>query len=261
MINLFFKRDNLILFGFQIVFNRGRKKVEDEIGSLKTRLNYEDHSGCHRKVKALEKEIDKLFVVNKNQASGIQELEGEMEKKNFELATAEKESALCVKERQDLLVRLGQTKFKKFDCIHKLLSTVVRRLLQNHEYKQILKKTGGFDAYSDRKLYPKYDKIFETRYLFVAKGYRYSVVNLLKIHLELAMVTSSSTLTISGALVGPFIPSTQKRLSLHKVSLSERYVYFQDILFFNYYLLRTLCILVIFGVDAAKDFKKNMLSD
>nr|GEW33197.1 hypothetical protein [Tanacetum cinerariifolium] len=86
----------------------------------------EEHSGCDGKVKALEKERDELSVVNQNQASQIQELEAELEKKNSELATATKE-----------------------------------------------------------KLYPKYAKLFETKYPFVvkiAKGYRHSVADLLKLH-------------------------------------------------------------------------------
>ncbi|GJW92486.1 hypothetical protein Tco_0170039 [Tanacetum coccineum] len=61
-----------------------------------------------------------------------------MVRKNSELAITEKESTEWVKERQDLLVRLGQTKVEKFDCIRKLLPVVVRSLLQSHEYKSSL---------------------------------------------------------------------------------------------------------------------------
>nr|GEY30409.1 hypothetical protein [Tanacetum cinerariifolium] len=60
----------------------------------------EEHSGYDEKVKALEKEKDELFVLNRNQNNQIQELETEMARKNSELGIAEKESTEWVKESQ-----------------------------------------------------------------------------------------------------------------------------------------------------------------
>ncbi|GKA70152.1 hypothetical protein Tco_0776216 [Tanacetum coccineum] len=49
----------------------------------------------------------------------------------------------------------------------------------------ILHKAENFDAYSDKKLYPIYDKLFEKEYPYIEKiasGYRHSVVDLLNVH-------------------------------------------------------------------------------
>ncbi|GJY09122.1 hypothetical protein Tco_0377307 [Tanacetum coccineum] len=103
---------------------------------------------------------------------------------------------------------------EKFDCIRKLLPTVVGRLLQSHEYKQSLSepfnlaiqagwgkvlteerseedllelmgRMEGFDAYADKKMKVEYDKLFETQYPYVEKisrGFRHSVSDLLKVY-------------------------------------------------------------------------------
>ncbi|GJY97712.1 hypothetical protein Tco_0514622 [Tanacetum coccineum] len=67
----------------------------------------------------------------------------------------------------------------------------------------------GFDAYSDKKLYPMYDKLFEKEYPYVIKiasGYRHSVADLLKIHHDPAPPGSSAASTVSTAFGKP--PST-----------------------------------------------------
>ncbi|GJY49292.1 hypothetical protein Tco_0439248 [Tanacetum coccineum] len=49
----------------------------------------------------------------------------------------------------------------------------------------VLHKAKNFDAYSDKKLYPMYDKLFEKEYPYIEKiasGYHHSVVDLLNVH-------------------------------------------------------------------------------
>ncbi|GKD86570.1 hypothetical protein Tco_1357724 [Tanacetum coccineum] len=84
----------------------------------------------------------------------------------------------------------------------------------DEEIIAILKDIEGFDAYSDRKLYPLYDKLFEVKYPFVARianGYRHSLANLLKVHPDPALVGGSFAPTISTALVDPVVPSSKKK--------------------------------------------------
>ncbi|GKE95900.1 hypothetical protein Tco_1580755 [Tanacetum coccineum] len=86
------------------------------------------------------------------------------------------------KERQKLTTQLSQAEVKNFDCI---------QTVEN------------FDAYSDKKLYPMYDKLFETEYPYVirvASGFRHSVADLLKVHPDPAPSEGNSALTISKAL-------------------------------------------------------------
>ncbi|GJT49058.1 hypothetical protein Tco_0912019 [Tanacetum coccineum] len=109
---------------------------------------------------------------------------------------------------------------------------MVKRLLRIHEYKQSLSepfnmaiqagwgkglsevrtekeiladlsRVENFDAYSDRKLYPIYDKLFEKEYPFVMKiasGYRHIVADILKIHPDPAPSESLAIPTILSAL-------------------------------------------------------------
>ncbi|GJT70695.1 hypothetical protein Tco_1029981 [Tanacetum coccineum] len=198
---------------------------------------------CDGKVKVLEEERNQLSFVNKAKVTRIQELESELAKKGYELEVAEKESTDWVKERQDLLVRLGQNEVEKFDCICKLLPTMVSRLLQSHEYKKglsepfnmaiqagwgkrlshgqtdeqifaALNEVQGFNSYSDMKLYPMYGKLFEAQYPFIAKissGYHHSVTDLLKIHPDPAPSGSTPAPTISATLVGTGSPPSSSR--------------------------------------------------
>ncbi|GJS69604.1 hypothetical protein Tco_0702445 [Tanacetum coccineum] len=156
----------------------------------------EEHAGCSEKFK---------------------ELDAELAKKDYALVYAERVSAEAAIERQKLVTQLSQAKVVKFYCICKFLPTVVRRLFQIYEYKQSLSEpfnmaiqagwgkglakgrmeehilaalhaAEGFDAYSDKKLYPMYDKLFEKEYPYVMKvasGYRHFVVDLLKVTLLL----------------------------------------------------------------------------
>ncbi|GKD37032.1 hypothetical protein Tco_1257239 [Tanacetum coccineum] len=121
-----------------------------------------------------------------------------------------------LQEKEKLVAQLSQTEMEKFDCIRKLLPTVVSRLFQSYEYKQslsepfnlaiqvgwakglteerskedlldLMSRMEGFDAYADKKMYVEYDKLFEKRYPFmerISNGFRHSVVDLLKVYPE-----------------------------------------------------------------------------
>ncbi|GJZ19361.1 hypothetical protein Tco_0555951 [Tanacetum coccineum] len=131
-----------------------------------------EHAGCAEKLVNAERERDELRAVNADQASHIKELEAEL---------ARKDSA-C----------------QKTDSIGKLLPTVVRRLLNSHEYKEslsipfnlaiqagwakglavkrseedlmdVLREVQGFDPHSDTRMAVEYDKLFTKTYPFVEK--------------------------------------------------------------------------------------------
>ncbi|GJU38448.1 hypothetical protein Tco_1191405 [Tanacetum coccineum] len=102
---------------------------------------------------------------------------------------------------------------ENFNCICKLLPTLVNRLFQNHEYKEslsepnlaiqagwakglakehseedlleLISRMENFDAYADKKMYVEYDKLFEKRYPFVeniSRGFCHTVSDFLKIY-------------------------------------------------------------------------------
>ncbi|GJT05339.1 hypothetical protein Tco_0839801 [Tanacetum coccineum] len=67
----------------------------------------------------------------------------------------------------------------------------------------VLHGVENFDAYSDKKLSPMYDKLFKKEYPYVmrlANGFRHSVADLLKVHPGPAPFEGNSALTISKAL-------------------------------------------------------------
>nr|GEU37695.1 hypothetical protein [Tanacetum cinerariifolium] len=103
---------------------------------------------------------------------------------------------------------------ENFNCIRKLLPTVVDRLFQSHEYKkslsvpfnlaiqaswakglaeehfkedllELMSMMENFNAYADKKMYVEYEKLFEKRYPFVEKisrGFRHTVYDLFKVY-------------------------------------------------------------------------------
>ncbi|GJU61263.1 hypothetical protein Tco_1243098 [Tanacetum coccineum] len=85
----------------------------------------EEHAGCGQKVKVLEDERNNLSTANKDQSLRIQELEAEIAQKDSALAAAERMLVKGDKERQKLVAQLSQTEVEKFDCVRKLLPTVV----------------------------------------------------------------------------------------------------------------------------------------
>ncbi|GKE51601.1 hypothetical protein Tco_1486757, partial [Tanacetum coccineum] len=71
-----------------------------------------------------------------------------------------------------------------------------------------------YDAYSDKKLYPMYDKLFEKEYpyiMMIASGYRHYVADLLKVHPDPAPSGRNSAPAISKELGGSSLPSNQKK--------------------------------------------------
>nr|GEU58800.1 hypothetical protein [Tanacetum cinerariifolium] len=68
----------------------------------------------------------------------IKELEDELARKDSALVYAERLNAERTQERDKLVTQLSKTEMEKFDCVRKLLPTVVELLLQSHEYKKSL---------------------------------------------------------------------------------------------------------------------------
>ncbi|GKE75847.1 hypothetical protein Tco_1537888 [Tanacetum coccineum] len=165
----------------------------------------EDHLGCDQKLKAFEQEKNELSVVNKDQTLQIQELEAELPSKDSALAAAEKMSVDGAKKRQNLVAQLSKAEVEKFDCIPGWGSG----LSEGRTDEDILNALCGasnFDAYSDKKLYPMYDKLFKKEYPFIIKianGYRHSVYDLLKVSPDPAPSDGTSVPTISTSLAGP----------------------------------------------------------
>nr|GEU86910.1 hypothetical protein [Tanacetum cinerariifolium] len=155
-----------------------------------------------------------LSQVNKDQALRIKELEGKLAKKDSALIYVERISAERDQEKEKLVTQLSRTKMEKFDCIHKLLPTMVERLFQSQTYKQslseplnlaiqarwgkclteeryeedlieLMSRMENFDACVDKKMYVEYDNLFEKRYLYVKKisyGFCHAVSDLLKLY-------------------------------------------------------------------------------
>ncbi|GJV41992.1 hypothetical protein Tco_1420432 [Tanacetum coccineum] len=154
----------------------------------------EKHAGCEQKVKTLEEERNDLSVVNRDQASQIKELEAEVARKDSALADAEQihEYKKSLSKPFNMVIQAGWGK----------------GLSEGHtdnEMMAILHKAENFDAYSDKKLYPMYDKLFEKEYLYVEKissGYRHSVFDLLKVHPLPTPSEGTLAPTISKALGG-----------------------------------------------------------
>ncbi|GJW49527.1 hypothetical protein Tco_0090878 [Tanacetum coccineum] len=202
----------------------------------------EEHAGCVQRIQILENEKNYLSAANHDQAARIHALEAELAKKDSALTYVERMVDEGNKEREKLTTQLSPAEIERFDCIRKLLPTIVSRLLQSHEYKQslsepfnmaiqagwgkglsevrteeqimsALSRVKNFDAYSDRKLYPMYDGLFKKEYPYVKKiasGFRHSVADLLKIHHGPALSRGTSAPTISKALDGSSHPSNKK---------------------------------------------------
>ncbi|GJS75568.1 hypothetical protein Tco_0725449 [Tanacetum coccineum] len=139
-----------------------------------------EHEGCARKREVLESRNRKLSQVNKDQALRIKELEDELDRKDSALVYVERLSAERAQEKEKLVTQLSKMEMEKFDCIRKLLPTVVERLLRT-----LMSRMEDFDVYADKKMRVEYDKLFEKRYPYVEKisrGFRHSVSDLLKVY-------------------------------------------------------------------------------
>ncbi|GJR37371.1 hypothetical protein Tco_1213055 [Tanacetum coccineum] len=174
----------------------------------------ETHDECPdtiRKLVTTRQDLEhnaKLYTDMANRYKGLKEehseLEAELARKDSTLVAAEKMSVDGAKERQDLVAQLSWGK----------------GLSEGRTYEEILNALRGasnFVAYSDKKLYPMYDKLFEKEYPFIMKiasGYRHSVSDLLKVHPDPAPLGGVSAPTISDALAGPLDLSFQKETYL-----------------------------------------------
>ncbi|GKB70907.1 hypothetical protein Tco_0932319, partial [Tanacetum coccineum] len=81
------------------------------------------------------------------------------------------------------------------------------------EIMVVLHEVENFDPYSDKKLYPMYDKLFKKEYPYVqkiARGYRHSVDDLLKVYPDPAPFEGTSTPTTSKVLGGSSAPPPKK---------------------------------------------------
>ncbi|GKD93149.1 hypothetical protein Tco_1372986 [Tanacetum coccineum] len=97
-----------------------------------------EHAGCAEKLINAERERDELRVVNIDQDSQIKELEAELARKDSALVFSDRVSNERAVENEKLVSKLGYFEKEKIDSIGKLLPTVVRRLLNSHEYKESL---------------------------------------------------------------------------------------------------------------------------
>ncbi|GJS69246.1 hypothetical protein Tco_0702087 [Tanacetum coccineum] len=167
--------------------------------SLSTDINSVGEAcGCAEKLVNAERERDELRAVNADQASHIKELEAELARKDSALVFSNRISNERAVENERLVSKLGYLEKEKIDSIRKLLPTVVRRLLNSHEYKEslsipfnlaiqagwakglavkrserdlmnVLREVQGFDPHSDTRMTVEYDKLFTKTYPYVEK--------------------------------------------------------------------------------------------
>ncbi|GJR84057.1 hypothetical protein Tco_0154842 [Tanacetum coccineum] len=159
-----------------------------------------EHAGCAEKLINAERERDELRAVNADQASHIKELEAELARKDSALVFSDRISNERAVENERLVSKLGYLEKEKTDSIGKLLPTVVRRLLNSHEYKEslsipfnlaiqagwakglavkrsegdlmdVLREVQGFDPHSDTRMTVEYDKLFTKTYPYIEKIY------------------------------------------------------------------------------------------
>ncbi|GJU40066.1 hypothetical protein Tco_1193023 [Tanacetum coccineum] len=101
-------------------------------------LRFEALYDAHLALKERCEDRDELRAVNADQASHIKELEAELARIDSALVFSYRISNERAAENERLVSKLGCLEKEKIDSIGKLLPTVVRRLLNNHEYKESL---------------------------------------------------------------------------------------------------------------------------
>ncbi|GJU54525.1 gypsy type transposase [Tanacetum coccineum] len=205
-----------------------------------------EHAGCAEKLADAERERDELRAVNADQASHIKELEAELARKDSALVFSDRISNERAAENERLVSQLGFLEKEKIDSIGKLLPTVVRRLLNSHEYKEslsvpfnlaiqagwakglamkrseedlmdVLREVQGFDPHSDTRMTVEYDKLFTKTYPYVEKisGLpRRTIQELLKMYpapppkdAPTKVILSSKVTSISRAVPSKVIPT------------------------------------------------------
>ncbi|GJZ39998.1 hypothetical protein Tco_0586561 [Tanacetum coccineum] len=161
----------------------------------------EEHAGCGQKMQILENEKNYVSAATHDQAARIQSLEDELAKKDFALTYAERLLAEGAKDHERLTAQLARWG---------------KGLSEGHTDKEImdaLYKAEKFDPYTDKKLYPMYDKMYEKEYPYIEKiasRYRHSMADLLKVHPDPTPSGDTSAPTISKALGGSGAPPLKK---------------------------------------------------
>ncbi|GJX62727.1 hypothetical protein Tco_0295627 [Tanacetum coccineum] len=117
-----------------------KERCEDVTRQLISAGPRRRHAVCDEKLYNAERERDELRAVNAVQVySKIKELEaGNLLGKDSALVFSDRVSSERAVENERLVSKLGYLEKEKTDSIRKLLPTVVRRLLNNHEYKESL---------------------------------------------------------------------------------------------------------------------------
>nr|GEY10909.1 hypothetical protein [Tanacetum cinerariifolium] len=173
-----------------------------------------EHEGCAGKLEGLENRKRELSQANMDRVLRIKELKAALAQKDSALVYGERINAEQAQEKKRLVSQVGKAEMENFDCIRKLLPTMVERLLQSHEYKlslskpfnldiqagwgkglaeekskedllELMGRMEGFDVHADTRMRVEYDKLFERRYPYVDKisyGFLHSVSDLLKVY-------------------------------------------------------------------------------
>ncbi|GJX57154.1 hypothetical protein Tco_0287051, partial [Tanacetum coccineum] len=173
-----------------------------------------EHEGCSGRLEASESRNRELSQANKDQTLQIKELEDTLARKDSALVYAERLNVEQAQKKEKLVSQLARTEKEKYDCVRKLLSTVVERLFRSHGYKQslsgpfnlaiqarwgkglaekrseedlleLMERMEDFDVHADTKMKVEYDKLFERQYPYVEKisrGFRHYVSDLLKVY-------------------------------------------------------------------------------
>nr|GEX79329.1 hypothetical protein [Tanacetum cinerariifolium] len=116
------------------------------------------------------------------------ELENKLARKDSAQVYAERINAERAQEKEKLVAQLSKTEMENFDCIRKLFPTVAKGLAaerSEEDLSKLMSRMEGFNAYADKKMFVKYDKLFEKRYPFVeriSRGIRHTVSDLLKVY-------------------------------------------------------------------------------
>ncbi|GJX23383.1 hypothetical protein Tco_0227828 [Tanacetum coccineum] len=163
------------------------KLYTDAINRLRTVR--EEHAGCGQRIQILEKEKNYPSSTNHDQAARIVSLKVELAKKDSALTYFER---LLAEGAGELVGQLSKSHEYK-DSLSGPFNMAIQAgwgkgLSEGRMYVEImaaLSRVEDFDAYSDKKLYPMYDKLFEKQYPYVhkiARGYRHSVADLLKVY-------------------------------------------------------------------------------
>nr|GEW60513.1 hypothetical protein [Tanacetum cinerariifolium] len=150
-----------------------------------------ENEGCAGKLEGLENRNRELSQSNRDQVLRIKELEAALAQKDSALVYAERINAEQAQDKERLVYQVGRAEMENFDCIRKLLPTVVERLLQSHEYKRSLSEPFNLAIQagwgkclakerSEEDLLELMGRMEEK----ISRGFRHSVSDLLKVYLD-----------------------------------------------------------------------------